>query len=142
MNTPSVLRRETNKPPKTYNMGAHNINSSSILVTLHVAFRGGYKLTKVDEFFSQNYTEYFVHVLGELFNKQVPKILNQSVDSPRVWRKNEQTRDGTAKLVSRNLILMRERVQGKTYFHCSADHEQDWQPYVREAITSSTFPER
>ena len=38
-------------------------------------------------------------------------------------------RDGTAKLVSRDQILRRERGQGKTHFPCSADHEQDWQPY-------------
>ena len=39
------------------------------------------------------------------------------------------TRDGTAEPVSRDQILRRERGQGKTYFPCSADHEQDWQPY-------------
>ena len=38
------------------------------------------------------------------------------------------TRDGTAKPVSRNQILRRERGQGK--FPCSADHKQDWQPYA------------
>ena len=38
-------------------------------------------------------------------------------------------RDGTAKPVSRDQILRRERGQGTIYFHCSADHEQDWQPY-------------
>ena len=26
-------------------------------------------------------------------------------------------------------ILRRERGQGNIYFLCSADHEQDWQPY-------------
>ena len=26
-------------------------------------------------------------------------------------------------------ILRRERRQGKIYFPCSADHEQDWQPH-------------
>ena len=39
------------------------------------------------------------------------------------------TRDGTAELVSRDQILRRERGQGNLYFSCSADHEQDWQPY-------------
>ena len=39
------------------------------------------------------------------------------------------TRDGTAEPVSRDQILRRERGQGKTHFPCSADHEQDWQPY-------------
>ena len=35
------------------------------------------------------------------------------------------TRDGTAQ----DQTLMRERGQGKFRFPCSADHEQDWQPY-------------
>ena len=39
------------------------------------------------------------------------------------------TRDGTAELVSRDHILRRERVKGNFHFSCSADHEQDWQPY-------------
>ena len=41
------------------------------------------------------------------------------------------TRDETAKPVSRDQILRRERGQGQgnIYFPCSADHEQDWQPY-------------
>ena len=39
------------------------------------------------------------------------------------------TRDGTAEPVSRDQILMRERRQRKNIFPCSADHEQDWQPY-------------
>ena len=39
------------------------------------------------------------------------------------------TRDGTAETVSRNQILRRVRGQGNINFHCSADHEQDWQPY-------------
>ena len=39
------------------------------------------------------------------------------------------TRDGTAKPVSRDQILRRERGQGNIHFPCSADHEQDWQPY-------------
>ena len=39
------------------------------------------------------------------------------------------TRDGTAEPVSRDQIL--RRVQGQEYidFPCSADGEQDWQPY-------------
>ena len=40
---------------------------------------------------------------------------------------SELTRDGTAKPVSRDRILGREREQGKNYFLCSAHHEQDWQ---------------
>ena len=39
------------------------------------------------------------------------------------------TRDGTAESVSRNRILRRERGQVDINFPCSADHEQDWQPY-------------
>ena len=39
------------------------------------------------------------------------------------------TRDGTAEFVSRDQILRRERGRGKNNFLCSADHEQDWQPY-------------
>ena len=39
------------------------------------------------------------------------------------------TRDGTAENVSRDQILRRERGQGNIHFPCSADHEQDWQPY-------------
>ena len=39
------------------------------------------------------------------------------------------TRDGTAEPVSRDQILRRERGQGNVNFPCSADHEQDWQPY-------------
>ena len=38
-------------------------------------------------------------------------------------------RDGTAKTVSRDQILRRERGQGNIHFPCSADQEQDWQPY-------------
>ena len=39
------------------------------------------------------------------------------------------TRDGSAEPVSRDQILRRERGQGNIHFSCSADHEQDWQPY-------------
>ena len=40
------------------------------------------------------------------------------------------TRDGTAKPVSRDQLLRRERGQGNIHFPCSADHEPDWQPYL------------
>ena len=30
----------------------------------------------------------------------------------------------------RDQILRRERGQGNNHFPCSADHEQDWQPYL------------
>ena len=39
------------------------------------------------------------------------------------------TRGGTAEPISRDQILRRERGQGNLNFLCSADHEQDWQPY-------------
>ena len=39
------------------------------------------------------------------------------------------TRDGTAEHVWRDQILRRDRGQGNINFPCSADHEQDWQPY-------------
>ena len=39
------------------------------------------------------------------------------------------TRDETAEPVSIDQILRRERGQENIHFLCSADHEQDWQPY-------------
>ena len=40
------------------------------------------------------------------------------------------TRDGTAEPVSRDQILRHARgQQGNIHLPCSADHEQDWQPY-------------
>ena len=39
------------------------------------------------------------------------------------------TRDGTTEPVSRDQILRPEREQGNINFPCSADLEQDWQPY-------------
>ena len=39
------------------------------------------------------------------------------------------TWDGTAEPVSRDQILRHARVEGDIHFPCSADHEQDWQPY-------------
>ena len=39
------------------------------------------------------------------------------------------TRDGTAEPVSRDQILRHARGQRNIHFPCSADHEQDWQPY-------------
>ena len=40
------------------------------------------------------------------------------------------TRDGNAEPVSRDQILRREQGQENINFPCSADHEQDWQPYL------------
>ena len=39
------------------------------------------------------------------------------------------TQDGTVEPVSRDQILRHARGQGNIHFPCSADHEQDWQPY-------------
>ena len=39
------------------------------------------------------------------------------------------TRDGKAEPISRDQILRHARGQGNINFLCSADHEQDWQPY-------------
>ena len=39
------------------------------------------------------------------------------------------TRDETAEPVSRDQILRHARGKGNINFPCSADHEQDWQPY-------------
>ena len=39
------------------------------------------------------------------------------------------TRDGTAESAPRDQILRHARGQGNMNFPCSADHEQDWQPY-------------
>ena len=49
-----------------------------------------------------------------------------------VWINSQYTiltRDGTAEPVSRDQILRHEQGQGNIHFLCSADHEQDWQPY-------------
>ena len=45
------------------------------------------------------------------------------------------TRDGTAESVSRDQILRRERGQGNIHVPCSADHEQDSQPYPAHPYT-------
>ena len=44
-------------------------------------------------------------------------------------------RDGTAEPVSRGQIPRRGHRQGKKHFPCSADHEQDWQPYPIDPYT-------
>ena len=54
--------------------------------------------------------------------------INQS-DSAWVWRTSGLTLDGTAEPVSRDQILRRELEQRNIHFPCSADPEQDWQPY-------------
>ena len=42
---------------------------------------------------------------------------------------NRLTRDGTTEPISRDQILRHARGQINIHFPCSADHEQDWQPY-------------
>ena len=59
-------------------------------------------------------------------------------DSAWVWRMSRLTRDGTAEPYSRDQTLRRERGQGKSYFPCSADHEQDWQPYPVDAQSAES----
>ena len=46
-----------------------------------------------------------------------------------MWRMARLTLDRTAALVSHDQILRRGWRQGKIHFPCSADLEQDWQPY-------------
>ena len=46
-----------------------------------------------------------------------------------VWRMSRLTRDGTAEPVSRDQTLRHVWGQGNISFPCSADHEQDLQPY-------------
>ena len=48
------------------------------------------------------------------------------------------TRDETDEPVSRDQIARRERGQGNIHFLCSADHEQNWQPYPVEILTLAT----
>ena len=48
------------------------------------------------------------------------------------------TRDGTAEHNSRDQTLRRERGQGKSCFPCSADNEQDWQPYPVDAQSAKS----
>ena len=45
-------------------------------------------------------------------------------------------RDGTAEPASRDQILRHVRGQGNIYFPCSADHEQDWQPYPADPYSA------
>ena len=46
------------------------------------------------------------------------------------------TRDGTAEPVSRDQILRHARGQGNIHFPCSADHEQDCQPYPVDSYSA------
>ena len=42
---------------------------------------------------------------------------------------NRLARNETVEPVSLDQIFRRERGQGNVSFPCSADHQQDWQPY-------------
>ena len=46
------------------------------------------------------------------------------------------TLDGTAELISRDQILRHARGQGNINFPCSADHDQDWQPYPLDSCSA------
>ena len=46
-----------------------------------------------------------------------------------VWRVGRLTREGTAEPLSRDQIPSRKQEQRNIHFPCSADHDQDWQPY-------------
>ena len=69
----------------------------------------------------------FKKVMGaaaELGRNLVRTRFSRSMEMSRL------TRDGTAEeSVSREQILRRERGQENIHYPCSADHEQDWQPY-------------
>ena len=48
------------------------------------------------------------------------------------------TGDGTVEPVSRDQILRHERRQRSLHFPCSADHEQDWQPYPVDPYSATS----
>ena len=56
-------------------------------------------------------------------------LSKHQIDSAWVCRVSRLTRDGTAEPVSRHQLLRRKQGQGNVHFPCSADREQDWQPY-------------
>ena len=47
--------------------------------------------------------------------------------------------NGTPEPVSQDQILRRERGQGNIHFSCSADHEQDWQPYPVDPYSATVY---
>ena len=67
---------------------------------------------------------YKQRVTGSNVNKSIRPINNKkrSVENEMGWRR-------TAEPVSWDQILGRERGQGKKRQPCSAEREQDWQPY-------------
>ena len=58
-----------------------------------------------------------------------PRVLLGMVEARSVNVEKTTTTTTTAEIVSRDQILRRERGQRNIPFPCSADHEQDWQPY-------------
>ena len=60
-------------------------------------------------------------------NQEEPR--EEAPDSAQVLRMSRLARDRTDDFVSQDQILGGERGQGNIIFSCSADHEQDWQPY-------------
>ena len=46
-----------------------------------------------------------------------------------VENEHRLTRDGTVESISQDQFIRSKRGQGNFHFPCSADHEQDWQPY-------------
>ena len=48
-------------------------------------------------------------------------------------------RDGMAEPVLRDQILRHDRGQGNANFPCSANHEQDWQPYPVDPYSAITY---
>ena len=46
------------------------------------------------------------------------------------------TRDWTEPVTRDQILRRHERGQGNIHFSCSADHEQDWQPYPVDPYSS------
>ena len=51
------------------------------------------------------------------------------VSTHRIQPECRDEQDDKGRECTRDQFLRRERGQGKINFLCSADHEQDWQPY-------------
>ena len=56
-------------------------------------------------------------------------MLSYAIYNTHTMEMSRLTRGGTAEPVSRDQVLRHARGQGNIHFPCSADHEQDWQPY-------------
>ena len=68
--------------------------------------------------------------------RQVLHVLLYGLETPK--KETEVTRCLIVYLhVSRDQILRRERGQGNIHFPCSADHEQEWQPYPVDPYSCS-----